>query len=78
MDVKSKDKNYPSSLDLLNLCGLPLPAQYQTEETQKLKHQLDLQAEEVGMLKETFRSKPLSRSTNSRILSSRHLAPARL
>ena len=52
MDVKSKDKNYPSSLDLLNLCGLPLPAQYQTEETQKLKHQLDLQAEEVGMLKE--------------------------
>jgi hypothetical protein len=49
---KSKDNNYPSSLDLLNLCGLPLPAQYQTEEIQKLKHQLDLQTEENQKLKE--------------------------
>jgi len=49
---RSKDNNYPSSLDLLNLCGLPLPAQYQTEEIQKLKHQLDLQTEENQKLKE--------------------------
>jgi len=52
VDRKSKDNNYPSSLDLLNLCGLPLPAQYQTEEIQKLKHQLDLQTEENQKLKE--------------------------
>ena len=52
MDRKSKGNNYPSSVDLLNLCGLPLPAQYQTEETQKLKHQLDLQVEEAKKLKE--------------------------
>ena len=29
---KSNDINYPSPLDLLNLCGFPLPAQYQAEE----------------------------------------------
>jgi len=52
VDRKSKDNNYPSSLDLLNLCGLPLPAQYQTEEIQKLKQQLDLQTEENQKLKE--------------------------
>ena len=52
VDRKSKGNNYPSSVDLLNLCGLPLPAQYQTEETQKLKHQLDLQVEEAKKLKE--------------------------
>ena len=49
---KSKNNDYPSSLDLLNLCGLPLPAQYQTEEIQKLKHQLDLQTGENQRLKE--------------------------
>ena len=49
---KSKDDNYPSPLDLLNLCGLPLPAQYQTEENQKLMQKLDLQAEENQRLRE--------------------------
>ena len=49
---KSKDDRYPSSLDLLNLCGLFLPAQYQMEENQKLVQQLDLQTEEVRQLRE--------------------------
>ena len=49
---KSKDDRHPSSLDLLNLCGLPLPAQYQMEENQKLVQRLDLQTEEVRQLKE--------------------------
>ena len=49
---KSKDDNYPSPLDLLNLCWLPLPAQYQTEENQKLMQKMDLQAEENQMLRE--------------------------
>jgi len=52
VDRKNKDNTYPSSMDLLNLCGLPLPAQYQTEEIQKLKQQLDLQTEENQKLKE--------------------------
>ena len=33
----SKGDRYPTSMDLINLCGLPLPAQYQTEENQCLK-----------------------------------------
>jgi hypothetical protein len=52
VDWKGKNDDYPSSLDLLNLCGLPLPAQHQTEEIQKLKRQLDLQAGENQRLKE--------------------------
>ena len=52
VNAKSKDINYPTPLDLLNLCGLPLPAQYQNEENQKLKHQLELQAEENQRVKE--------------------------
>jgi len=39
-------------MDLLNLCGLPLPAQYQTAEIQKLKQQLDSQTEENQKLRE--------------------------
>ena len=38
---KSKDINYPSPLDLLNLCRLPLPVQYQAEENRKLMEKLD-------------------------------------
>ena len=34
--ARDNDPNYPSSMDLLNLCGLPLPAQNQAEEFQKL------------------------------------------
>ena len=49
---KSKDVNYPSPLDLLNLCGLPLPAQYQAEENQKLMEKMDLQAEKNQKLRE--------------------------
>ena len=52
MKGKSKDDNYPSPLDLLNLCRLPLPAQYQTEENQKLMQKMDLQAEENQRLRE--------------------------
>ena len=52
VDWKGKNDDYPSSLDLLNLCRLPLPAQYQTEEIQKLKRQMDLQAGENRRLKE--------------------------
>ena len=33
---KDYDSNYPSPTDLLNLCGLPLPAQEQAEEIQRL------------------------------------------
>ena len=49
---RNRDDRYPSSLDLLNLCGLPLPAQYQMEENQKLAQQLDHQTEEIQQLKE--------------------------
>ena len=52
VDWKSKSADYPTSLDLLNLCGLPLPAQYQMEEIQKLKCQMDLQAGENQRLKD--------------------------
>jgi len=52
VDRKNKDNTYPSSMDLLNLCGLPLPAQYQTEEIQKLKQQLNSQTEENQKLRE--------------------------
>ena len=38
---KSNDSNYPSPLDLLNLCGLPLPAQYQAEENRRLMEKVD-------------------------------------
>ena len=48
----SKGDRYPTSMDLLNLCGLPLPAQYQAEENQCLKQQLNLQAEVIHSLKE--------------------------
>ena len=48
---RSKDDNYPSPFDLLNLCGLPLPAQYQDEENQKLKLKMELQAEENQKLR---------------------------
>ena len=48
----SKDDRYPTSMDLLNLCGLPLPAQYQAEENQGLKQQLNLQAEVIHSLRE--------------------------
>ena len=51
-NAKNRDINYPTQLDLLNLCGLPLPAQYQSEEIQKLKHQLELQAEENQKVKD--------------------------
>ena len=33
----SKGDRYPTSMDLLNLCRFPLPAQYQAEENQGLK-----------------------------------------
>jgi len=49
---RSNDDNYPSPLDLLNLCGLPLPAQYQAEENQRLMQKMDLQAEENQKLRE--------------------------
>ena len=49
---RSKDDNYPSPFDLLNLCGLPLPAQYQDEENQKLMLKMELQAEENQKLRE--------------------------
>ena len=52
MKERSKDGNYPSPLDLLNLCGLPLPAQYQAEENQRLMQKMDLQAEENQKLRE--------------------------
>ena len=48
----SKGDRYPTSMDLINLCGLPLPAQYQTEENQCLKQQLNLQAELISKLQE--------------------------
>ena len=48
----SKGDRYPTSMDLLNLCGLPLPAQYQAEENQCLKQQLNLQAEVIHSLQE--------------------------
>ena len=48
----SKGDRYPTSIDQLNLCGLPLPAQYQAEENQCLKQQLNLQAEVIHSLKE--------------------------
>ena len=51
-NLRSKDDRYPTSMDLLNLCGLPLPAQYQAEENQGLKQQLNLQAEEIHGLQE--------------------------
>ena len=38
---KSNDSNYPSPLDLLNLCGLPLPAQNQAEEIRRLMEKMD-------------------------------------
>jgi len=40
---RESDSNYPSSVDLLNLCGLPLPAQEQTAEL----HQTATQIEEL-------------------------------
>ena len=33
---RDNDSSYPSPTDLLNLCGLPLPAHYQAEEIQRL------------------------------------------
>ena len=48
----SKGDRYPTSMDLLNLCGLPLPAQYQAEENQCLKQQLNLQTEVIHSLQE--------------------------
>ena len=48
----SKGDRYPTSMDLLNLCGLPLPAQYHVEENQCLKQQLSLQAEVIHKLQE--------------------------
>ena len=33
---RESDNNYPSSIDLLNLCGLPLPAQEQAAELQQI------------------------------------------
>ena len=36
MSGKESDNNYPSSIDLLNLCGLPLPAQEQAAEIQQI------------------------------------------
>jgi len=33
---RDNDSNYPSPTDLLNVCGLPLPAQNQAEEIQRL------------------------------------------
>ena len=38
---KSNDSNYPSPLDLLNLCGLPLPAHNQAEEIRRLMEKMD-------------------------------------
>ena len=35
------DSNYPSPLDLLNLCGLPTPAHNQAEEVQRLMEKMD-------------------------------------
>ena len=48
----SKGEGYPTSMDLLNLCGLPLPAQYHVEENQCLKQQLALQADIIHKLQE--------------------------
>ena len=33
---RESDSNYPSSIDLMNLCGLPLPAQEQAAELQRI------------------------------------------
>ena len=49
---RNKDDRYPTSMDLLNLCRLPLPAQYQAEENQGLKQQLNTQAEVIHGLQE--------------------------
>ena len=48
----SKGDDYPTSMDLLSLCGLPLPAQYHIDENQCLKQQLALQAEIIHKLQE--------------------------
>ena len=48
----SKGDEYPTSMDLLNLCGLPLPAQYHIDENQCLKQQLALQADIIHKLQE--------------------------
>ena len=38
---KDNDSNYPSPIDLLNLCGLLLPAQNQAEEVRRLMEKMD-------------------------------------
>ena len=48
----SKGDRYPTSMDLLNLWGLPLPAQYHIDENQCLKQQLALQADIIHKLRE--------------------------
>jgi len=57
---RESDSNYPSSVDLLNLCGLPLPAQEQTAELQrivaplieKINHLVNVQVQTATQIEE--------------------------
>ena len=57
---KDSDNNYPSPIDLLNLCGLPLPAQEQAVEIQwlisplieKINHLINVQIQTAQQIDE--------------------------